>query len=181
MYRITRILFFSNDSDSLEQMNIQYSIVSKCDPNSIISEAIKFYDEYVENLTKKSKVFRYLVNLDSGLGENNEETIYSFDMTNLKMIKAHLEELNPKVIIFFTFKNNNLSNTQKSFQCIEINRYNFFKNEEKEINLESKPNVDEETASDFLLIYFFFFIMSQWEIKNLQIWNLLMVNSEEIL
>ena len=60
MYRITRILFFSNDSDSLEQMNIQYSIVSKCDPNSIISEAIKFYDEYVENLTKKSKVFRYL-------------------------------------------------------------------------------------------------------------------------
>ena len=92
MYRITRILFFSNDSDSLEQMNIQYSIVSKCDANSIISEAIKFYDEYVENLTKKSKVFRYLVNLDSGLGENNEEPIYTLDMTNLKMIKAHLEE-----------------------------------------------------------------------------------------
>ena len=60
LYRITRILFFSNDSDSLEEMNIQYSIVSKCDPNSIISKAIKFYDEYVENLTEKSKVFRYL-------------------------------------------------------------------------------------------------------------------------
>ena len=52
---------------------------------------------------------------------------------------------------------------------------------EKEINLESKPNVDEETASDFLLIYFFFFIMSQWDIKNLHIWSFLMVNSEEIL
>ena len=115
-------------------MNIQYSIVSKCDPNSIISKAIKFYDEYVENLTKKSKVFRYLVNLDSGLGENNEEPIYTLDMTNLKMIKSHLEELKIKVIIFFTFKNNNIPNTQKSFPCIAVNKYNFFKNVEKEIN-----------------------------------------------
>jgi len=48
-------------------------------------------------------------------------------MTYLKMIKAHLEELKPKVIIFFTFKNNIIANTQKSFPCIEINRYNFLK------------------------------------------------------
>ena len=48
-------------------------------------------------------------------------------MTNLKMIKSHLEELKPKVIIFFTFKNNNIPNTQKRFPCIEVNRYNFLK------------------------------------------------------
>ena len=62
----------------------------------IIGKANKFYDEYVKNLTDKSKVFHYLINLDSGLGEYGEESVYTFDMTNLKMIKAHLEELPPK-------------------------------------------------------------------------------------
>jgi len=153
--RISRILFNSSDYDSLKETNIQYSIVSKCDPNSIIGKAIKFYDDYIENLTDKSKVFHYLVNLDSGLGEYGEESVYAFDMTNLKMIKAHLKELRPKVIIFFTFKNNNIANTQKSFPCVAINRYNFFKESlEKEINLENKLEVNEETINDFAINLF---------------------------
>ena len=156
-------------------MNVKYSIVSECHPDSIISKAIKFYDEYVKNLTDKSKVFHYLVNLDSGLGEYGEESVYTFDMTNLKMIKAHLEELRPKVIIFYTFKNNIIANTQKSFPCVAINRYNIFDESlDNEIDLENKLEVDEETINDYSINLFILFIMRQWDTKN---FNIIKINA----
>ena len=156
--RITRILNFSTDCASLKELDVQYSIVSKCEPNSIIRKAIKFYDEFIEKLTDKSKVFHYLLNLDSGLGQYGEESVYRFDMTNLKMIKAHLEELRPKVIIFYTFKNNNIANTQKDCPCVAVNRYKFFKESlEKEINLEKKLEVDEEIINDYVMDLFILF------------------------
>ena len=128
-------------------MNVQYSIVSKCEPNSKIGRAINFYDEFVEKLTDKSKVFHHLVNL-----------VYAFDMTNLKMIKAHLEEFRPKVIIFFTFKNNNIANRQKSFPCLAVNRYLFFKESlAEEINFEKKLEVNEDVIDDFAINLFILF------------------------
>ena len=155
--RITRILYYSDDYNSLKKMNVQYSIVSKCEPDSIIGKAIKFYDEYVKKLTDKSKIFHYLVNLDS-LGQYGENSVYTFDMTNLKMIKSHLEELCPKVIIFFTLENNNIANTQKNLPCIAVNRYNFFKKSlEKEINFEKKLDINEETINDYAIDLFILF------------------------
>ena len=154
--RITNILHHSPDYNSLKKMNVQYSIVSKCDPDSIIGKAIKFYDEYIKKLTDKSKVFHYFVNLDSGLGQYGENSVYTFDMTNLKMIQSHLKELCPKVIIFFTLENNNIANTQKSFPCIAVNRYKFFK-KSKEINLENKLDINEETINDYAIDLFILF------------------------
>ena len=156
--RITQILSDSPNNDSLKEMNVQYSIVSKCEKNSIIDKAINFYDQFVEKLTDKSKVFHSLVNLDSGIGEYTQESVYTFDMTNLKIIKAHLKELRPKVIIFFTLKNNNLANTQKIFPCVAVNRYKFFKESlEKKIDFEKKLKISEDDINDYAVNLFTIF------------------------
>ena len=79
-------------------------------------------------------------------------------MTNLKMIKAHLEELRPKVIIFYTLKNNIIANTQKSFPCVAVNRYNIFDESlDNEIDLENKLEVDEDTINDYAINLFILF------------------------
>jgi len=156
--RITQILSDSPNNDSLKEMNVQYSIVSKCEKNSIIDKAINFYDQFVEKLTDKSKVFHSLVNLDSGIGEYTQESVYTFDMTNLKIIKAHLKELRPKVIIIFTLKNNNLANTQKIFPCVAVNRYKFFKESlEKKIDFEKKLKISEDDINDYAVNLFTIF------------------------
>ena len=47
-------------------MNVQYSIVSKCEKNSIIDKAINFYDQFVEKLTNKKVEKSYIYSFKLG-------------------------------------------------------------------------------------------------------------------
>jgi len=143
----------------LKEINIEYYLVSECEKNSIIDKAIHFYDEFVNNITEDSKVFQYLLNIDSGIGYYEGDPVYTFDMTNLETIKDHLKKLRPKFLLFFSYENDNIANTQKRFPCMAINRYNILDaNTTKEIifDKEVKENEDSanNTAIDLFILFF---------------------------
>ena len=157
-YRISILLYFCKDIESLKTININYFIVSECENNSIIKKAIDFYDQFVNDLSEKSKVFPYLLNLDSGIGYYEAEQIYTFDMTNLALIKAHLKELRPKIILFYTLNYNDLAHNIKDFPCIAVNRYNFLKDDlAKNTVFDKYEKDDEDSANDIALNLFVLF------------------------
>ena len=98
----------------------------------MIDKAIHFYDEFVNNITDDSKVFQYLLNIDSGIGYYEGEPVYTFNVTNLETIKDHLKKLRPKCLLFFSYENEKICSTQKRSPYVAINRYNIL--EEKAIN-----------------------------------------------
>ena len=65
------------DSDEIKQLNLSYQM----------------YKEFVNNLSEDSAIFPYLLNLDGGSGFYNNELVYTFDLKNLDMIKAHLNQV----------------------------------------------------------------------------------------
>ena len=83
------------------------------------------FDDFISQLSDDSKLFEYLLNLDSGVGYYNNEKVYSFDMSNLKMIKGHLNELFPRVILFYNYDNDNLGDRNKSSGCFTFNVHEF--------------------------------------------------------
>ena len=116
------------DVQSLNKINIRYIIISKKEENSIIDKVEKFYKLFISNLSEDSKVFPYLLNIDSGDGYYNGDRLYTFDLLNVEMIKSHLTELFPTVLLFYYCENTNIANTNKETGCISINEYNLLKN-----------------------------------------------------
>lgn len=144
--RIGDLFFLCPDMESLNNINIKYIILSDIQKDSIIDKSRKYYDNFVSKLSENSKIFNYILNIDSGIGFYNGEEIYTFDMTNLENIKIHLNELFPTVLLFYYFKDDILANTKKGVPCIAINKYFFFKEnssyeESLEKSIEGK-NVD---------------------------------------
>lgn len=124
--RIGDILYYCRDIESLKKINIKYIILSKIQKDSIIDKTRIFYNDFVSNLSENSKIFNYLLNLDSGIGYYKGEITYTFDMTNLETIKMHLKELFPNILIFYYYNNRVLANTNKGKPYIAINRMHFF-------------------------------------------------------
>ena len=159
LYRIFVLYSLCRDMDSLNKININYFIVSECEENSIIDKAVKFYDEYVDNISEKSKVFPYLLNINSGIGYYNKEIVYSFDMINLNMIKAHLKELRPKILIFYNHAHDFLAYTMKNFPCVAVNLNYFLKKpSSKELifdkYVKNNEESDNNTAIDLFMLFF---------------------------
>lgn len=121
--KVFEIFSICNNMESLNKLNIRYYIMSKSEPNSIINKTINFYNKFISELTEESNIFKYLLNIDSGEGYYNGERLYTFDMTNLEMIKLHLRELFPSVLVFFYCENRKIADTDKETGCISINEY----------------------------------------------------------
>ena len=98
--KITATYLLCENLDNLEKINLFYIIPSNCAEKSIINKAKKMFDDFILKLSDKSKIFFYLVNINSGVGYYNNQAVYTFDMSNLNMIKNHLEELFPRIILF---------------------------------------------------------------------------------
>ena len=52
------------------------------------------------------------------------EKNYILDLLNANMIKSHLIENFPKILLFYYYEDNNISNINKEIGIITINRYN---------------------------------------------------------
>ena len=145
LVKILLLLSSCSDLNSLNKINLKYYIISECDENSIIGKTKKFFNEFVSTLSEESKIFPYFLNLDSGIGYYNEHIVYTFDMSNLKMIKEHLSNLFPRVLLFYYIKNDTLANTNKNITCVAINKFNLlneFQSKMIDFEKEMKDNVD---------------------------------------
>ena len=107
-----------------------------------------FFKDFIDYLTEESQVFLYLLSVDSGCGYYQKQLVYTFDMSNIQMIKEHLNNYFPKIFIFYYLKYNHaFSFTDsdngtisfnlllKNFNNIKINDYNLDINDNIAFNI----------------------------------------------
>ena len=122
-------LFLTNgkleNKEDLDKLNIKIYFNTKKNLNkdSILGRAIKFLNQYIKCLNRKSIVYENLSYLDGGYGYYNKEKVYTYDLTNLTMLKSHLKKLIPKILIFCYMENNEIAFTAPEFNGIVINEY----------------------------------------------------------
>ena len=68
LVKISLIYFECMDIVSLNKIDIEYYILSECEENSIIDKSKKFFYDFVSKINEESKIFPYLLNIDSGIG-----------------------------------------------------------------------------------------------------------------
>ena len=159
--KITWLYFECMNIESLNRININYFILSECEENSIIDKAIKFLKDFVSDLKEESKVFPYLLNIDSGLGYYKGEYVYTFDMTNLKTIKTHLNGLFPNVLLFYYLDDGYLAHINKCIACIAINKYNLFRESSSDDIVFDKFVEKEVDKSDDMAINLFILLLHE--------------------
>ena len=153
--KISNSYFLCQTFNDLNELNLFYIISSECAENSIIKKTKKMFDDFISKLSDDSKLFEYLLNLDSGVGYYNNEKVYSFDMSNLKMIKGHLNELFPRIILFYNYDNNILGDTNKCSGCIAFNVHKFtLIKEEYETIIFDKEIKDNDFSDDMAVNMF---------------------------
>jgi hypothetical protein len=158
---ISNTYLYCSDIDELNSIDIKYFIFSKCEKNSILDKTKIMFNNFVSNLTEKSKIFKYLLNINAGIGFYKNEPIYTFDMTNISMLKKHLEDLFPKFLIFYRFENDNLAETYKTLGWVAINLYNLEKYKEKEIKCSFDKDLKDEDLSNDMTIDMFNIILHE--------------------
>ena len=130
--RALNALFFTysncKDINELIALNIKYYFLSEIEENSILDRVMKFFDKYIDELNEKSVAYENLLFLDGGHGYYNKEKVYTYDLTNLKMLKSHLKEVLPKILIFCYIENDEIALTTPEFGGILINEFHLLKN-----------------------------------------------------
>ena len=88
---------------SLNSLKIKNYIFSEKENNSIMDKVNTFFEKFIESLSEESNIFYYLLQLNSGIGYFKKEKVYTFDLTNLDMLKKHLRSLFPKSLTIYNF------------------------------------------------------------------------------
>ena len=94
-------------------IKFHYIKIAEIKKNTIMDLSLKFLNDYIDNLNEESPSFLNLVEINSGYGYFKNEKMFIFDMIGLSDLKAHLKEMIPSIICFYTLKdidNNAMTN-----------------------------------------------------------------------
>lgn len=160
-------LFLTNGNleslDDLIKLNVRYYYMKDIieNTNSILERVQIFLKQFIDGLNEKSVIYDNLLYIDGGSGYYKGEKVYTYDMTNLDMLKSHLREIFPKILIFCYMNNNEESFTTPEFYGIVLNEKFLLKNYENNkflkdfeydreiINNYEKITPDTITAEEF--------------------------------
>ena len=132
----------------VNNLNIRYIITSKSENNSIIDRSNKFYNKIIEGISEKSAIFPYLLNINSGSGYYKHESFYTFDITNLEMIKSHLRQVYPKVLVFCNAIEGEVAITESLTGGIIINDFYLTNNNNLNYGSNNLPQISEADKDD---------------------------------
>ena len=171
IYSSFTLLFMKKNSFlysyEITNMNIRYLITEKAEKNSIIERFNNFYNSFTDSISEDSAVFPYLLNIDGGSGFYNEEEVYTFDLKNVDMIKSHLKQVFPKIIILCYLENGEVALTESEFGGIIINEYYLSKVKNLDYNSSKLNQITEEEKDDIAMNFFLDNIHEASGIKNL--------------
>ena len=87
-----------------DKLKIKYYPFSETKTNSILYKVKEFFNNFIDLLTEDSKIFNYLLQIDSGIGYYQYNKVYTFDLRNVDMLKNNSKKLFPKGIIIYNLK-----------------------------------------------------------------------------
>ena len=152
IYSIFTVFFMKGNkflnSNEIDNLNLRIFLTDQKEKDSIMDRSYQMYKKFVNNISEDSAIFPYLLNLNSGCGYYNKEAFYTFDLKNLDMIKAHLNQVYPKVIIFCYVEKGEEAITESEFGGIIINDYYITKFNNLDYNSSSLQNITEEQKND---------------------------------
>ena len=179
--RIMSVYFcLYKDCDDISHFNslkIKNYIFSERQDNSIMDKVYKFYFKFIELLTEDSKIFFYLLQLDSGIGFFHKEKVYTFDLANINMVKKHLISLFPQSLTIYNFYKSK-EHYGKAFcepktSGIALNEIFLLPNNKYNINIDynsnNNKNITEDESDDIamnIILYTFHEFMGHKKFHN---------------
>ena len=117
--------------------------------NSVYGLALKFIENFINNLNSKSFLFYPLLLLNNGIFYYRKDSVYGFDVQNCENIKAHLNALIPEIFFEIEEEVTDITKYKNGFNYIEfqmifINRSTLLKNFTKSPESFEYSNDDEK-------------------------------------
>ena len=138
----------------IELLNLHYIVTNEKKENSIMDRCYKFYESFTNLITEESAIFQYLLLIDGGSGYYKEENVYAFDLKNLNMIKSHLNQIFPKIILFCNIKNGDVALTDSNCGGIVINEFYITDIKNIDYNSSTLTQITEEEKNDIAMNLF---------------------------
>ena len=137
--------YYFNKIYGISQLNLRYLVTDEKEENSIMDKCYKFYNSFINSITEESAIFQYLLLIDGGSGFYKKE---NFDLKNLNMIKSHLRQIFPKIILLCYIENGEVALTESNLGGIVINEFYITKNKNIDYNSSTLTEVTENEKND---------------------------------
>ena len=98
-----------------------YFFFKDMEENSILRQALEIIKYIGNNINEKSELFFPLLLINSGIGYYNGEKTYCFSILSPKMIRKHINEMIPELIVLYSDNDLCYSVTEKSHKIMKIN------------------------------------------------------------
>ena len=145
------------DFQLMKTMKIKYYIMDNVEKYSVFYYILNFFNEFINQLNESSYLFFPLLELNSGVGFYHQDKVYCFNMININILKKHLKEIIPEVIISFSLNVNQIALTQKYNGMISFNTQKIGIKEEN-LDFFMKKSIDIHQTKNYaikLIRYFF--------------------------
>ena len=140
------------DAEQFKQYNFSYYPTKNFQLDSIGYSAMKFLQEFVEDLNEKSPFYFPLFLIDSGKFIYQGESIYGYGLLNKNMLISHLKDILPEVIYTYYDEEDEEGSTNKRTGCVTVNLALIFKSI-GEVNIH-KPIKDKRSRENNALKMF---------------------------
>ena len=134
----------------MKTMNIKYYIMNNVEKYSVFYYILNFFKEFIDQLNESSYLFFPLLELNSGVGFYRQDKVYCFNMININILKKHLKEIIPEVIISFSLNENQIALTQKYNGMISFNTQKIGIKEEN-IDFYTKKTIDIKQTKNYAI------------------------------
>ena len=116
------LLFEKNRNFELFK-SFKYYTIKQSEKDSPLYNAIAFLNDFIDNLDEKSPFIYPLVLIDSGNYIYGQENAYGQGLTNQKILKSHLKNIMPDILLFIEDENNKFEQafTNKSLGIVVLN------------------------------------------------------------
>lgn len=99
LIELSIILKEKNDLTKFKNLNFKYYKTKSSESNSPINNAMKFFNDFIDNLNESSPFYYPLLLIDSGIFTYNNDSVYGCGIINDKILKSHLKQIIPEIII----------------------------------------------------------------------------------
>ena len=152
------ILLNSKGLDKFKNLNFKYYNTNSIENDSPLKNAMKFLDQFIKDLDENSPFIYPLILIDSGNYQFDNENAYGYGLISNEILKSHLENVLPDIIITITDIETKSKETvsNKVLSSVILNLESKYLSQLKSVNI-NKKILDKNKNDRISLILFIIF------------------------